>query len=112
MSEATTTAPVINLVKGQKVELSKNNPGLKKLKVGLGWDPQTASSSSSFDLDASVILLDVDGKFKDAKNLIYFGNKKSVDGAIVHNGDNLTGAGDGDDEGVDVNLEAVDPGLS
>lgn len=93
----------ISVVKGQKVDLTKSNPGLTKIMVGLGWDPQT-SGSLKFDLDASVILLDANGKYKE---LVYFHHLTSADGAIVHSGDNLTGDGDGDDEKVYVSLPSA-----
>ncbi|MEH2233971.1 MAG: TerD family protein [Nostoc sp.] len=104
----------INLQKGQSISLSKEAPGLTKLMCGLGWDvPKTAigggffgafKSTQDCDLDASVICLDQNGKITDIGNLVYFGNLSHKSGAITHLGDNLTGAGEGDDEQVLVDL--------
>ncbi|MHC5736921.1 TerD family protein [Nostoc sp.] len=103
----------INLQKGQRISLSKEAPGLTKLMCGLGWDLAKRSgggffgafsNAPDFDLDASVICLDQNGKITDIGNLIYFGNLSHKSGAITHLGDNLTGAGEGDDEQVIVDL--------
>lgn len=93
----------VNLEKGGKVDLTKNNPGLKKLSIGLGWDVKQGSGAA-FDLDAFALLL-MAGKFTDPKNLIYFNNKVGV--GILHHGDNLTGAGDGDDETISLELATL-----
>lgn len=95
----------VNLVKGQKVSLTKDNPNLKKIMVGLGWDPN-ASCTGNFDCDASVILLGNDGKVV-ADKVVYFGHKTGDNGSVKHMGDNLTGAGDGDDEQIFVDLGAI-----
>ncbi|AND41122.1 MULTISPECIES: TerD family protein [Cytobacillus] len=110
----------INLQKGQRVDLTKGNPGLSKIMVGLGWDPVQKSGGggllgslfgggggANIDCDASVIMLGENGKLKSNKDVIYFGNLKSSDGSVQHSGDNLTGAGDGDDEQVMVDLSRV-----
>ena len=89
----------INLQKGQKIDLTKGNSTIKKLLVGLGWDPTV---SGNFDCDASVIVLDNESKLEET---IYFGNKKSKNNSIIHNGDNLTGFGDGDDEVITVDIK-------
>jgi stress response protein SCP2 len=103
----------ITLQKGQRISLSKEAPGLTKLMCGLGWDVAKRSGGGFFsnfggghdyDLDASVICLDANSKLTDNKNVVYFGNLKHPSGAIIHQGDNLTGAGDGDDEVVIVDL--------
>ncbi|MEH2107090.1 TerD family protein [Nostoc sp.] len=103
----------INLQKGQRISLSKEAPGLTKLMCGLGWDLAKRSgggffgafsNAPDFDLDASVICLDQNGKITDIGNLVYFGNLSHKSGAITHLGDNLTGAGEGDDEQVLVDL--------
>lgn len=103
----------INLQKGQRISLSKEAPGLTKLMCGLGWDTAKRSGGGVFgafsntqdcDLDASVMCLDENGKIRDTSNLVYFGNLSHKSGAITHLGDNLTGAGDGDDEQVIVDL--------
>ena len=96
----------LNLVKGQKISLSKEHPGLAKIMVGLGWDVST-SFFSSFDLDASAFLLDAGGKCPGKDDLVYFGNLKHPSGAVKHMGDNLTGEGDGDDEQIEVDLGKV-----
>ena len=115
----------INLVKGQKIDLTKGRSSLSSVMVGLGWDPVEKKKSGGFlggllggggsgaeiDCDASVLLLDENGKLKAKKNLVYFGNKTSQDGSVVHSGDNLTGDGDGDDEVINVNLNAISPSV-
>ena len=97
----------VNVTKGQKVDLTKTNPGLKILKIGLGWDVNKASGASDFDLDAFVFGLNSDGKVPNAESICYFGKLSVFGGAVVHSGDNLTGAGDGDDETITVNLATV-----
>ncbi|MGI2327950.1 TerD family protein [Planococcus sp. YIM B11945] len=116
----------VNLVKGQKIDLTKGRSSLSSLMVGLGWDPVAAKKSGGFlggllgggggggadvDCDASVILLDESGKLKSKENLIYFGNKQSKDGSVVHSGDNLTGAGEGDDETIQIDLKRISPNV-
>jgi len=99
----------ISLQKGQKVSLSKENAGLSKLLIGLGWDEVKQSRGffapkpQPIDCDASAILLQ-NGKLMGKKDLVYFGNLRHSSGAIMHMGDNLTGAGDGDDEQIMVEL--------
>lgn len=106
--------PII-LEKGQKIDLTKGKPGLTKLQVGLGWDPIEKSggflsslfgSKPNIDCDASVIMLEND-RFLHKNDLIYFGNKLSSCGSIIHSGDNLTGEGAGDDETIFVELSKV-----
>lgn len=97
----------INLQKGQKVDLTKGNPGLKKLRVGLGWDTNKYHGGSDFDLDASVFLLGANGKVRSNLDFVYYGNLQHNSGSIQHMGDNLTGDGDGDDEQITVNLTGV-----
>lgn len=97
----------ISLQKGQKVDLTKSNPGLTKIIIGLGWDTNKYDGGKDFDLDASVFLLNSEGKVTDDKNFVFFNNPKSPDGAVTHTGDNLSGAGDGDDEQVIVDLALV-----
>lgn len=103
----------INLEKGQRISLEKVAPGLTKLMCGLGWDVAKKTSGGFFgalknapncDLDASVICLDANGKIRDKANLVYFGNLSHKSGAITHLGDNLTGAGKGDDEQIVIDL--------
>ncbi|MBF0342713.1 MAG: TerD family protein [Nitrospirae bacterium] len=96
----------ISLTKGSNVSLTKTDPNLKKLAVGLGWDSRI-TDGSAFDLDASVYLLNASGKVRSDSDFIFFNNLKSPEGAIEHMGDNLTGAGEGDDEMVKVDLDKV-----
>ena len=108
----------INLKKGEKINLTKDNSGLKSVMVGLGWDEATRGGgffglkqAKPIDCDASVILCGADGKVLDRndikKSCVYFGNLRHESGAIVHQGDNLTGAGEGDDEQIMVDLSKV-----
>ncbi|BAZ86600.1 TerD family protein [Dolichospermum compactum] len=107
----------INLQKGQRISLSKEAPGLTKLMCGLGWDVVKRSGGGFFrsfgggghdyDLDASVVCLDANGKLTAKENIIYFGNLQHSSGSIVHTGDNLTGAGDGDDEVIIIDLPRI-----
>jgi tellurium resistance protein TerD len=94
------------LSKGGNISLSKTEPGLKKLFVGLGWDTRQ-TDGADYDLDASVFMVKEDGKIRTDSDFIFYNNLRSPDGAVEHMGDNRTGAGDGDDEVVKVNLEAV-----
>ena len=107
----------INLKKGQRISLTKDNPGLKQIMCGLGWDvaPQSGGffgGNKQFDLDSSVICLNVDKKLTDLKDLIYFGNLRHSSSAIAHQGDNLTGAGEGDDEIINIDLPLIPPNIS
>lgn len=107
----------ISLQKGQRISLSKEASGLSKMMCGLGWDVAKRSGGGFFsnfggggkdyDLDASVICLDVNGKLTAKENIIFFGNLQHLSGAITHTGDNLTGAGDGDGEVIIVDLPRV-----
>ena len=98
----------ISLNKGGNLSLSKTDPGLKKLLIGLGWD-ERATSGAEFDLDASVFLLTTSGKVRGDHDFIFYNQLKSADGAVEHTGDHRSGAGDGDDEAVKVNLSLVSP---
>ena len=95
----------ISLQKGQKIDLTKGNPGLNNIIVGLGWDTNKYDGQADFDLDASAFLLDATGKVATDKNFVYYGNLKSS--GVEHTGDNLTGEGEGDDEQIKVDLKAV-----
>ena len=97
----------VNLSKGQKVDLTKNNPGLSKLLIGLGWDVNKYDGGSDFDLDASVFLLGANGKVTGDGDFIFYGNLKHASGSVEHMGDNRTGAGEGDDEQIKVDLSKV-----
>lgn len=103
----------INLQKGQKVSLSKDNAGLSKVVIGLGWDEVPRKKGGLFapkpqavDCDASAILLQ-NGRLVDKEDLVYFGNLRHRSGTVQHMGDNLTGAGEGDDEQIIVDLASV-----
>jgi tellurium resistance protein TerD len=96
----------ISLQKGGNVNLSKEAPGLKKVILGLGWDPRV-TDGSAFDLDSSAFLLKADGKARNDSDFIFYNQLKSSDGSVVHAGDNKTGAGAGDDETIAVDLSMV-----
>ena len=104
----------VNLQKGQKVDLTKGNAGLKRLIVGLGWDEAEKKvgffgrkKGADIDCDASALVCGVGGKLLDKDDIVYFGNLKHRTGAITHLGDNLTGEGEGDDEQLIVELNAI-----
>jgi tellurium resistance protein TerD len=97
----------ISLQKGQKIDLTKSNPGLVNVLVGLGWDTNKYDGGSDFDLDASAFLLDESGKAAEDSDFVFFNNKVHPSGAVIHTGDNLTGQGDGDDEEIKVNLSKI-----
>jgi len=96
----------VSLTKGGNVSLTKEAPGLTAVTVGLGWDVRS-TTGTDFDLDASAILVDQAGKVTGDKDFVFFNNLVSSDGSVKHLGDNLTGAGDGDDEQVNVDLATV-----
>ena len=96
----------ISLQKGGNVSLSKEAPGLTKMLIGLGWDAR-ATDGADFDLDGSAFLLNASGKVRSDADFIFYNQPKSDNGAVVHHGDNRTGAGSGDDEVIEVNLSAV-----
>ena len=98
---------MINLFKGQKVDLTKNNPGLSRILVGLGWDVNKYDGGSAFDLDAAAFLLGTNGKVTSDADFVFYGNLKHNSGAVQHMGDNLTGLGEGDDEQVKIDLSKV-----
>ncbi len=96
----------ISLQKGGNVNLSKEAPGMKKMRVGLGWDTR-ATDGDGFDLDASAFLLNGAGKVRSDADFIFYNQTKSADGSIQHAGDNRTGAGEGDDESIVIELDKV-----
>ncbi|ROO83717.1 tellurium resistance protein TerD [Actinocorallia herbida] len=100
----------VSLAKGGNVSLSKAAPDLREVTVGLGWDVR-ATTGVDFDLDASALLVGSNGKVLSDRHFVFYNNLVSPDGTVEHTGDNLTGEGDGDDESVNVNLAAVDPGV-
>lgn len=97
----------INLQKGQKVSLTKGNPGLTRVVVGLGWDVNQFDTGGSFDLDAAAFLVTDAGKVSKPEDFVFYGNLTHPSGSVQHMGDNLTGEGDGDDEQIKVNLSGV-----
>lgn len=102
----------INLKKGQRISLTKEEPNLTQIMCGLGWDVAPKSGgffggNKQFDLDSSVLCLDAEKKLTDVKNIIYFGNLIHSSNAIAHQGDNLTGAGEGDDEVINIDLPLI-----
>ena len=102
----------ITLSKGQKVSLTKGNPGLKHIVVGLGWDTNKYDGGFDFDLDSAAFLLDENGKVNADTDFVFYNNLKHSSGAVEHLGDNLTGEGDGDDEQVKVDLSLVPQNIS
>ena len=97
----------ITLAKGQKVDLTKSNPGLKNIIVGLGWDTNKYDGGHSFDLDTAAFLTDGAGKVTSDADFIFYNNLRHPSGSVTHLGDNTTGAGDGDDEQMKVQLDTV-----
>lgn len=95
----------ISLAKGQKIDLTKGNSALKKVQIGLGWSTNRYDGGHDFDLDASAFLLGASGKVESDGNFIFYKNLKAP--GVEHMGDNLTGAGDGDDEQIIVTLDEV-----
>jgi tellurium resistance protein TerD len=102
----------VSLQKGQKVDLTKSNPGLTKVVIGLGWDTNKYDGGSDFDLDSAAFLLGETGKVNSDGDFIFYNNLKHSSGAVVHLGDNLTGQGDGDDEQLKIELSKVPQNIS
>ncbi|OII63276.1 chemical-damaging agent resistance protein C [Streptomyces sp. CC53] len=96
----------VSLSKGGNVSLTKEAPGLTAVTVGLGWDVRT-TTGTDFDLDASAIGVDPSGRVASEAHFVFFNNKSTPDGTIVHTGDNRTGEGGGDDEQINVNLAGL-----
>lgn len=96
----------VNVVKGQRLDLTKGNPSLKMLKVGLGWDEKRVGTDD-FDLDAFCFALNDQGKISKLEDICYFNQLSILNGAVVHSGDNLTGVGTGDKETITINLALV-----
>ncbi len=97
----------INLQKGQS-----ENINAPKFTIGLGWDTNNSSTGTGFDLDASVFILGENKKLLSDGHFVFYNNLKSPDGSVEHTGDNLTGAGDGDDEQIKVDLSSISPHAS
>ena len=98
----------ISLNKGGNLSLSKTDPTLVRILIGLGWD-ERATDGASFDLDASAFLLTASGKVRGDHDFIFYNQLKSQDGSVEHTGDNRSGQGDGDDESLVVDLSKVSP---
>lgn len=96
----------VSLSKGGNVSLSKSDPSMKNVLVGLGWDVRT-TDGQDFDLDASAFLLSETGKVRSDSDFIFYNNLKSADGSVTHTGDNRTGEGDGDDESLIIKLDML-----
>lgn len=97
---------VISLRKGEKIDLSKSAPALKRAMIGLGWDANTMVGAQ-FDLDASCFLLDANGRANGIQDFIFYNNLVGGNGSVQHQGDNLTGDGDGDDEQILIEFDRV-----
>ncbi|MBR1592359.1 MAG: TerD family protein [Ruminococcus sp.] len=102
----------VSLTKGQKVDLTKGNPSLSKIIVGLGWDTNKYDGGADFDLDASAFLCGENGRVPSDSDFIFYSNLKHSSGAVEHTGDNLTGEGEGDDEVIKVDLSRVPANIS
>lgn len=101
----------ISLQKGGNVSLTKTDPGLTNATIGLGWDARS-TDGADFDLDASVFLTGDSGKVLSDAHFVFYNQKTSPDGAVVHSGDNRTGEGEGDDESVSIELPKVTPDVT
>ena len=97
----------ITLAKGQKVSLTKGNPGLKNILIGLGWDTNKYDGGFDFDLDTAAFLTDENGKVTNDLDFVFYNNLKHSSGSVEHLGDNRTGEGDGDDEQILVDLSKL-----
>ena len=102
----------VNLSKGQKVDLTKGNPGLSKLIIGLGWDTNKYDGGADFDLDAAAFLCGDNGKVQNDLDFVFYNNLQHASGAVEHTGDNRTGEGEGDDEVIKVDLSLVPANIS
>ena len=99
---------VISLRKGEKIDLSKSAPALKRAMIGLGWDAKDPGRvGAEFDLDASCFLIDANGRANGIQDFIFYNNLVGGNGSVQHQGDNLTGAGDGDDEQILIEFDRV-----
>lgn len=103
---------MVNLVKGQKVDLTKGNPGLSRINAGLGWDVNMFDGGAQFDLDAEVFMLGDNGKVTSDGDFVFYSNPTHSSGAVEHSGDNRDGAGDGDDETIKIDLGRVPANIS
>ncbi|KEH86755.1 chemical-damaging agent resistance protein C [Clostridium novyi A str. 4540] len=97
----------INLSKGQKINLSKEAPGLKETIIGLGWDTKQFDGGFDFDLDASAFLVGANGRVNRDEDFVFYNNLEHSSGSVIHTGDNRTGEGDGDDESIVIDFSKV-----
>ncbi|MFJ4678428.1 MULTISPECIES: TerD family protein [unclassified Kitasatospora] len=95
----------VTLAKGGNVSLTKAAPNLTQVQIGLGWDARS-TTGAPFDLDASALLCS-NGRVLGDEYFVFYNNLRSPEGSVEHQGDNLTGDGDGDDEVVQVHLDLV-----
>jgi len=102
----------INLSKGQRIDLTKTNPGLTKVIIGLGWDTNRYHGGNDFDLDASAFLADANSRVTEDLDFIFYNNLVHTSGAVEHTGDNRTGEGDGDDEQIKIDFSKVPTHIS
>ncbi len=94
------------IVKGDEVNLAEKDPAMSKILVGIGWD-LNAFDVDTLDLDVSCFLLNKDEKTRGDNDFVFYNNMEASDGAVVHNGDSRTGAGEGDDETISIDLNGV-----
>lgn len=94
------------LSKGENVNLSRENPNLNKISIGLGWDVRV-TTGDEYDLDASAFMLTANGKVRSDSDFIFYNYKESTCESVIHQGDNRTGEGEGDDESIKVELKKV-----
>ena len=102
----------VSLKKGQKVSLTKDNPGLKNVVVGLGWDINAFDTGGEFDLDAAAFMLGENGRVTKSEDFVFYGNLVHPSQSVQHMGDNRTGAGEGDDEQIKIDLTKVPAEIS
>ncbi|KAF1678842.1 TerD family protein [Bacillus mexicanus] len=97
----------IQLSKGERIDLTKTNPGLAKAVIGLGWDTNKYSGGHDFDLDASAFLVDANDNCVNDLDFVFYNNLEHPSGGVIHTGDNRTGEGDGDDEQIIVDFSKI-----
>ena len=98
----------ITLVKGENVSLTREDPGLTHLLLGLGWEVGD-TQGEPFDLDTSIFMLDADGRVTAAEDFIFYNNLVSACGSVVHSGDNQSGEDNGDAENISIDLTTISP---
>ena len=101
----------VNIKKGERINLTKEAPGLKKASIGLGWDVNATDTGAAFDLDASVFMLGGDGKIPADEYFVFYNNLNSPDQSVKHLGDSRTGEGSGDDETIIIDLLKINPAI-